>query len=135
MSVLDKLDGAERYAWSDERGALTLARVRDGVALIVMEGRLGDEAAAAWQQHFPWAIGRGKVQLFVDGTALTFPSTSFISTGTTLVTGIRPRLDDFHVLIAGGLTEMLAKTVNMTLGGVMRITRDREQFEAALRLV
>jgi hypothetical protein len=133
MTLAEKLDSAERHTWSDERGTLNLVRLRDGVALLVFEGKLGDEAAKNWEQHFSWVIGRGKVRLFIDGAALTYPTTGFISTGTALVKGIRPRLDAFHALVSGGMVEMIAKTVNLTLGGLITIHRDRTRFEAEMQ--
>jgi hypothetical protein len=133
MTLAERLDSAERHTWSDGRGTFHLVRLRDGVALIVFDGKLGDEAAKDWEQHFAWLVGRGKVTLFVDGAALTYPSTGFISTGTSLVNGIRPRLDGFHAIVGGGLVEMIAKTVNLTLGGLMTIHRERAKFEAELQ--
>jgi hypothetical protein len=106
--------------------------VRDGVGLVLMVGKLGDEAAAAWEQHFAWLIGRGQVRLFIDAEAVTMPGTAFISTGTKLIGDIRPRIEELQVLVGGGLVEMVAKTVNLTLGGLLQLTRDRAQFEAAL---
>jgi hypothetical protein len=34
MSLDSQLKGAERHTWSDERGTLSLVRVRDGVSLV-----------------------------------------------------------------------------------------------------
>ncbi|MFO7566590.1 MAG: hypothetical protein R6X02_28360 [Enhygromyxa sp.] len=185
MELAELLEGAERHLWSDERGSLEFVRVRDGVALLVLAGKLGDEAAAAWEQHFPWLLGRdkaspgwngctdgseatggaggdarnkaspgwngctdgseatggaggdarNKVALFMDGARLTLPNATLISTGSSLVTKARPQLDELHVLVSSGLLEMIAKTTNLALGGMMRITRDRAKFEAELHRV
>ena len=92
---------------------MTFTRLRDGIALVVLDGKLDDDAVAAWNEHFPWALGRARVSLFIDAAAVTFPSTSFISAGTTAVNRARPRLDHFEVLVGGGL---------------MKITRERDEF-------
>ena len=118
--------------WSDERGSLEFVRLREHVALLVLVGKLGDDAVPAWEQHFPWLLGDGKVSLFLDGARLTLPSSSFISAGTSAVKKARARLEELHVLVDGTLIEMTAKTVNLALGGLMRITRDRATFEAEL---
>lgn len=136
MDLAEALDNAERHVWSDPRGSLEFVRLREGVALMVFVGKLGDEAAAAWEQHFAWVIGRsGNVALFMDGTAVTLPNTAFIGAGTSLLKAARPRLAEVHVLLDGALIEMTAKTANLALGGLMRITRDRKKFEAELHRV
>lgn len=135
MDLAERLDGAERHVWSDERGSMEFVRLRDGVALLVFAGKLGDDAAAAWEQHFPWVIGRGRVALFLDGVAVTLPNGTFISTGTSLLKQARPRLDEVHVLLDNALLEMTAKTANLAIGGLMRITRDRAKFNTELARV
>ncbi|HLT38966.1 MAG TPA: hypothetical protein VK034_21930 [Enhygromyxa sp.] len=132
MDLAETLERAERHLWSDERGSMEFVRLREGVGLLVMSGKLGDEAAKAWELHFPWLLGRGQVSLFMDGAGVTLPNAAFISAGTSLIKGVRPRLDALHVLVDGALLEMTAKTANIALGGLMRITRERNTFEAEL---
>lgn len=134
MSVADRLDDdKERREWSDDRGSMTFVRVRPHLALIVIVGKLVDESAEAWEQHFPWVIGaRGELSLFIDAAAVSFPSTRLIGAATSLFKAARARLPAVHVLVSGGLVEMMAKTANLTLGGLLTITRDRGVFEAEL---
>jgi hypothetical protein len=132
MNLAEMIDGAERHVWSDERGSMEFVRLRDGVALVVMAGKLGDEAAAAWEQHFPWLLGIGQVTLFMDGARVTLPNSAFISAGTSLIKASRPRFEVINVLVEGALLEMTAKAVNLAIGGIMRITRERSKFEADL---
>ena len=132
MSVAEQRHEGERRVWSSERGALTFIRMVNGVALVVCDGKLDEAAAAAWTEHFAWVIGDGQVVAFLDGASVTFPSGSFISAVTASMTAVRPRLGLLKVLVGGGLIEMVAKTANLTLGGILDITRDRAQFEAEL---
>jgi hypothetical protein len=132
MNLAETLDDAERHTWSDDRGSIEFVRPREDVALMVLTGKLSDDAAAAWEQHFPWLLGRGSVSLFMDGAQVTFPNSAFISAGTRLIKDAKPRFEELHVLVDGVLLEMTAKTANLAIGGMMRITRERAKFEAEL---
>ncbi len=133
MGVAERHHQAERREWTGERGALTFVRFGEGVGLIVLDGKLDDDAVEAWGEGIPWlAGGHAKLTLFIDGAAVTFPNARFISAATSSLNDIRSQLERVPVLVSGPLLEMLAKTANLTLGGILDITRDRAQFEDSL---
>jgi hypothetical protein len=132
VSIANLLETAERRTWTDEHGSLAFLRADSDIRVLILEGKVGDDSVPAWEEHYPWLIGTGNVRLFIDAAALTFPSARMTSTVSSMVNKSRQQLSELHVLVAGALVEMVAKTVNMTLGGFMRIHRDRAVFEAAL---
>jgi hypothetical protein len=134
MSLARPLEDHERRAWSSDRGSLTFVRHRRNVCLVTFVGRLTDDAVDTWNDHFPWLVGSaGPISLFLDGSQITLLSAPFIGAGTKAVAGVRDRLGHAEVLVDGTLVEMIAKTANMTLGGIMQIGRDRRAFETRTR--
>ena len=131
MSVYDDLEGADRRSWSDATSSLTLIRVPPRVSIIRPEGRAGEGAAAFWKQHDDWLVCDDML-VFFDAEALSFAGSSFISQGSSMTLDARPRMTDYHVLIANVMIEMIAKTINLSMGGFMTIHRARPSFDAAL---
>jgi hypothetical protein len=129
---MDEIDQAERRVWQGERGSMTIIRVPPRLGVLVPEGRAGDEAVELWQANFEWILTDDTL-LFFDAGELRFAGPRFTSIGTSLCVKARARLAEFHVLVSNAMIEMLAKTVNLSLGGFMRIYRKREDYEAQLR--
>jgi hypothetical protein len=107
---------------------MTFIRVPPRVGIVVFEGRVGDGGVLAWELHFPWLLSDDAC-LFFDGAELARVSALVIATGTSLVSKSRKQISEFHVLVSGGVIEAIAKTVNMSIGGFMRLHREREVFE------
>ena len=106
---------------------MTFIRVPPRVGIIVFAGRVGDGGVLAWDLHFPWLLS-DEMCLFCDGAELTRASALVAAKGTSLIGKSRKRISEFHVLVSGGVVEAMAKTVNMSIGGFMRLHRERDVF-------
>jgi hypothetical protein len=102
---------------------------------MVFDGKLGDDAGVVWTEHFDWLVGDGSFSLFIDAANLTLVGSSFISGGTGAVKANRPRIAYMSALVKGGLIEMVAKTANLAVGGLIEVTRERAQFESGIERV
>ena len=131
MSALDELEHAERREWKDDNSAMTLIRMPPRVGILKPEGRVGEGAALFWEEHFPWIL-TAETLLFFDAGGLGFAGAKFISLGSSMTIAARPQMAEFHVLVANVMIDMIAKTINMSLGGFMTIHRERDQYDAAL---
>jgi hypothetical protein len=107
---------------------MTFIRVPPRVGIIVFEGRVGNSGVLAWEQFFPWLLS-DDMCLFCDGAELTHASALVAATGASWIAKSRKQISEFHVLVSGGVVEAMAKTVNMSIGGFMRLHRERELFE------
>jgi hypothetical protein len=132
MSLAAVRDDTELRTWSDPHGRADCFRLRPGIGLMVFTGKLGDDAAVVWTEHLQWIAGDGSFTLFLDAEHLSLAGSSFISGGTGAVKANRARIDYMSGLVSSGLVEMVAKTANLALGGVIHVTRDRAQFEGAI---
>jgi hypothetical protein len=122
------IEAAPRRIWADERGSMTFIRVPPRVGIIVFAGRVGDGGVLAWELHFPWLLS-DEMCLFCDAAEVSRPSALVTATGASLIGQSRQRISEFHVLVRSGVNEVIAKTVNMSIGGFMRLHREREVFE------
>ena len=119
---------APRKVWSDPRGSMTFIRVPPRMGIIVFEGRLGDGAVLGWEQHFPWMLSEDMC-LFCDAAGLVRTTALVTATGTSLLAKSRKQILEFHTLVGNTIVETLAKAVNMSIGGFIRLYRDHEAFE------
>lgn len=107
---------------------MTFIRVPPKVGIVVFEGRVGDSGVLAWELHFPWLLS-DDMCFFCDGADLTRASPFFAAKATSMIAQSRRRISEFHVLVSGGVIEAMAKSVNISIGGFMRLHREREIFE------
>jgi hypothetical protein len=131
MRAMDEVDQAERREWSDENSSMTLVRVPPRLGILKPTGRVGEGAANFWSANFEWIL-TDDMLLFFDGGDLGFASADFISIGSSMTTAARPRTAEFHVLVNNVMIGMIAKTINMSMGGFMTIYRQREAYEVSL---
>jgi hypothetical protein len=103
-------------------------RVPPRVGIIVFAGRIGDAGVLAWELHFPWLLS-DEMCLFCDTAEVSRPSALVTATAASLIGQSRQRISEFHVLVQSSVNEVISKTVNMSIGGFMRLHREREVFE------
>lgn len=129
---MEELEQAEQRRWEDEHGSMTLIRVAPRLGIIKPEGRVGEEAATYWRDNFDWIL-TDETLLFFDAGNLSFPGARFTAIGSSITVDARPKMAEFHVLVSGAMIEMIAKAINVSLGGFMSLYRKRDEYEAELR--
>jgi hypothetical protein len=129
--VID-LEAAERRTWTGKRGSLEFIKPRPGVGIMVFRGKLTDDCAAAWHEHFPWLVAEEGTHVFFDGGELDQAGMRMAASGISMIVRMRSRIAAAHVLVRSGYVETLADAANMSFGGYMQLHRERRVFEAEL---
>lgn len=122
----------ERRAWTGKRGSFEFVKLRPFVGVLIFKGRITDDAASAWHQHFPWIVANDGVHLFFDGGDLIYAGVRMSATGISMIARARPRIAAAHALVKTGISESLADAANLSFGGFMQLHRERSVFESEL---
>ena len=130
-SVID-LEAAERRTWTGKRGSLAFIRPRPKVGIMVFRGKVTDDAASAWHEHFGWLVEDEGTHVFFDGGELDQAGMRMVASGISVIVRNRSRIAAAHVLVKSGYVETLADAANLSFGGYMQLHRERRAFEAEL---
>lgn len=131
LGVID-LEAAERRMWTGKRGSLEFIRPQPHVGIMVFRGKLTDDAASAWHDHFPWLVSDEGTHVFFDGGELDHAGMRMAASGISMIVKLRSHIVAAHVLVRSGYVETLADVANMSFGGYMQLHRERRVFEAEL---
>lgn len=129
------LEAAERRTFTGKRGSMEFIKPRPQVGILVFRGKLTDDAAAAWHDHFPWLVAAEGTHVFFDGGELDHAGMRMAASGIAMIVKMRSHIAAAHVLIKSGYVETLADAANLSFGGYMQMHRERRAFEAELERV
>jgi hypothetical protein len=126
------LEAAERRMFTGKRGSLEFIKPKPQVGIMVFRGKLTDDAASAWHEHFPWLVAEVGTHVFFDGGELDHAGMRMAASGISVIVKMRSHIAAAQVLVRSGYVETLADVANMSFGGYMQLHRERRAFEAEL---
>lgn len=126
---------APKHIWKGDEGSLVLMQLGPHLVYCVGTGRIGDEAAALWEAHFPDMVRAGKVTVFFDGFEVQASNSRMTQTSRKSTVAHKAQLDTLHAVVGNPLMTMLARAIALPMGGMFEVHKTREAFENALDTV
>lgn len=132
-SVFDEYPPSRVWTWRDGPNCVLLARLDETTGLIWATGEAGEGSVNVFEEGLRTLLSRPNTVLFWDLETLDRYAPKSRRMIVELLTAERKKLERIHLLSDKVLIAMSASAVNLVLGGILQVHRERGPWNVALR--
>jgi cobalamin biosynthesis Mg chelatase CobN len=131
--VFDEHPPLRVWSWRDGSHGVLLARLDETTGLIWATGEAGETSVDVFEEGLRTLLSRPNMVLFWDLEKLDRYAPKTRRMIVELLAAERKKLERIHLLSDKAMIAMAASAVNLVLGGILQVHREREPWNTALR--
>lgn len=131
--VFDDYPPQRVWTWNAGANVLVIARLDDTTGLVWAVGEATEASTDVFEEGLRSLLSRPNTELFWDLEELDRYAPKTRRMIVELLASERKKLDRIHLLSDKAMIAMAASAVNLVLGGILQVHRDRKSWHDALR--
>lgn len=131
--VFDEYPPLRVWSWGEGPNGVVLARLDDTTGLVWATAEAGEGSVDVFEEGLRALLSRPNMSLFWDLETLDRYAPKTRRMIVELLAAERKKLERIHLLSDKAMIAMAASAVNLVLGGILQVHREREPWTKAMR--